>query len=167
MACYRFEQKLCGIQLQPDVFGPAERQVRMIISVVPDLVSFVDDATDKPRVAFRVHSHEEEGRLYIRCFENVQDLRCPSRVGTVIESDGDLMLAAGALVIKRWELRKLDVSGVEITVCIHGELSGPIHAILINRHNFAVADVSYCVAGWYDFERLSRWIVEFEISRDA
>jgi len=68
---------------------------------------------------------------------------------------------------KALEFRKFHVLRGEITVCIHGELSGPIHAILINRHNFAIADVRYCVAGWYDFERLSRWIVEFEISRDA
>src|SRR5206468_8834431 len=93
--------------------------------------------------------------------------RCPSRIGTVIESDGDLMLASSPLMIKRREFRKLDVFGSEIAVCVHGELSGPIHAILINRHNFAIADVSYCVAGWYNFERLSRWIVEFEISRNA
>src|SRR5947208_4622332 len=55
--CYCLEQKLCRVQLKPDVLRPAERQVWMIISVVPDLVPFVDNATDKLGITLRVNSH--------------------------------------------------------------------------------------------------------------
>jgi hypothetical protein len=43
----------------------------MIVSVVPDLVSFIDNATDKPGVALGVHSHQEKRGLHACCFENV------------------------------------------------------------------------------------------------
>ena len=77
------------------------------------------------------------------------------------------MLTASALMIKRGELGKLCVLRCEIAICVHGELSHPVGAILVHSHNLAVANVSYRVGRWYDFERLSRWIVEFEISRDV
>src|SRR5437868_14763511 len=54
--CYRFEQELRRIQLHPDVFGPAEREIGMIISVVHDLVPFVDDAAYEIRLSFSVTS---------------------------------------------------------------------------------------------------------------
>src|ERR1700716_619496 len=131
----------------------------MIICVVPDLVPFVDDATNKRRVTLRVYSHQEKRRLYIRCLENVQNLWRPLGVRAVIECDCNLMLAAGALVIKRWEFCKLNVLRGEITVSIYSERSRPVHPILVNSDNLAVADVSYCVAGRYEFEGLPRWVV--------
>jgi hypothetical protein len=78
---------------------PAEREVRMVIGMVPNLVSFVDDATNKRRVTLCVYSHDEKRGFYVYCFKDVQNFRRPSRVGTVIKSDGDLMFAARALVI--------------------------------------------------------------------
>src|SRR5438034_9042119 len=119
---------------------PAERQVRMIIGVVSNLVPVIDDATNKRRVTLRVHSHQEKRRFYVRGFKDVQDLRRPSRIGTIIESDCDLMLGAGALMIKRRELRKLAVFGSEIAVCVHSEFSHPVRAILIYCDNLADAD---------------------------
>src|SRR5206468_12937730 len=95
----------------------------MIISVVSDFVSFVDDAAHKPRVAFRVHAYEEKCGFHICCLENVQDLRCPSRIRAVVKSERDLMLAGSALVIEGWEFRKLHVFRREITIGVHGELS--------------------------------------------
>ena len=69
--CYRFEQQLSGIQFKPDVLRPAQRQVRMVIGVVPDLVAFINNATNKPRIAFRVYTHQEKRRPYVRRFENI------------------------------------------------------------------------------------------------
>src|SRR6516225_5253466 len=97
--CYRFKQELGCIQLKPDVLRPAEGKVWMIISVVPDLVPFINDATNKPRVTLGIYAHEEKRRFYVRRFENIQDLWRPSRIRAVVKSDCDLVLAAGALVI--------------------------------------------------------------------
>src|SRR6266480_4703904 len=66
--CYCLEQKLCRVQLKPDVLRPAERQVWMIISVVPDLVPFVDNATNQTRITLRVHADEEKRCFYVRGF---------------------------------------------------------------------------------------------------
>src|SRR4029450_3229406 len=79
-----FDQQLRGIQLQSDMLRPAERQVRMVIGMVPDLVSFVDDPTDKRRVTLCVYSDDEKRGLYVCCLENVQNFWRPSRIGTVI-----------------------------------------------------------------------------------
>ena len=136
----------------------------MIISVVPDLVPFVDDATNKIRVALCVHSHQEKRRLHICHFKNIQNLRRPSRVRAVVKSDCDLVLAAGTLVIKRWELCKLHVLGSEISICVNGEPAHSIRAILVNGYNLALADVRYCVRRFYRFERLSRLIIKLEIA---
>ena len=163
----RFEQKLCGIQLQPDMLGPAERQVGMVIGVVPDLVSFVDDATNKPRVTFRVHPDDEKRGLYVCRFQDVQNLRRPSRIGAVVKSDCDLMLAARALVIKRREFRKLHILRREIAVCIHRQIAQSVGAILVHGDDFAVADVRYRVRRFYQFQRLTRLIVELEIARNV
>src|SRR3954447_26034188 len=102
---------------------PAERQVRMVIGMVPDLVSFINDATNEGRVTLCVYSNDEERGFYICCFENVQNFRRPSGVGTVIKSDCDLMFAARALVIQRRKLRKLHIFCREIAVCIYSQIA--------------------------------------------
>src|SRR4029077_5471808 len=58
-----FQQQLRGIQLQSDMLRPTERKVRMVIGMVPDLVSFVNDATNKRRVTLRVYSDDEKRGL--------------------------------------------------------------------------------------------------------
>ena len=113
----------------------------MIISVVPDLVTFVDDAPNEARIFLRVHAHEKERRLHVRRFQNVENLRRPSRIGTVVESDRDLMLAARALMIERRKFGNFVYLRGQITVCVHGELSHSVRAILVNSDDFAVADV--------------------------
>src|SRR5438105_7767982 len=115
---------------------PAERQVRMVIGVVPNLVSFVDDATNKRRVTLCVYSNHEKGRLDVCCFENVQDLRRPSRIGAVIKGDRHLMLAASALMIERRKFCELFIFGCKIAVSVDSQLSHPIRAILVLSDNF-------------------------------
>src|SRR4029453_15883091 len=94
-----FQEQLRSAQLQANMLRPAQRQVRMVIGVVPDLVSFVDDAVNKRRVTLCVYSDDEKRGLYVCCFENVQNFRRPSGIGAVLKSDCNLILAARALVI--------------------------------------------------------------------
>src|SRR4030095_9984467 len=94
-----FEQQLRGVQFQADMLRPAKRQVRMVIGMVPDLMSFVDDAANKRRVTLRVYPYDEERGLFVCCLKNIQNFRRPSRIGAIIKSDCDLMLATRSLVI--------------------------------------------------------------------
>src|SRR4030095_9496832 len=126
----------------------------MIIRVIPDLVSFVDDAANKPGVTFGVHAHQEKRRFQVCCFENVQNLWCPSGVGTVVKGDCDLMLAAGTLMIKRREFCERHVFRYEVTISVHSKLAQSIGALLVNGYNFPIANISDCVSRFYQFERL-------------
>ena len=62
------------------------------------------------------------------------------------------MLAGSALVIERWEFRKLHVFRREITIGIHGKRSQSVRAFLVNSYNLAIAHVGYCVRRFYHFE---------------
>ena len=137
----------------------------MVIGVVPYLVSFVDDATNKRRVTLCVYSDDEKRGLYVCRSKNVQNFWRPSRIGAVIKSDCDLVLATRALVIQRWELRKLHIVRCEIAVRIHSQLAHSVGAIFVHSHDFAVAHVRDRIGRFYQFQRLSRLIIEFEITR--
>src|ERR1051325_3219263 len=91
------------------MFWPAKRQVWMVICMVTDFVSFVHNPANKRRVTFRVHTDDEERGFYVRGFQNVQNLWGPSRIGTVIKCEGDLMLATCALVVQRRKLGELHI----------------------------------------------------------
>src|SRR5205814_7060449 len=162
--CDRFEQELRCVQLKADVLRPAECQVWMIIRVIPELVPFVNNATDELRIPLRIHSHQKKRGFHVRCFEHIQNLRCPSWIRAVVKSDRDLMLAACALMIKRWELCKLHVFRREIAVYVNCEPAHSIRAILINSYNITVADIGDCVRRLYQFERLPRLTIELEIA---
>ena len=78
----------------------------MIIGVVSNFVAFVHNSADELRITFRIFSNEEKRRFHVGCFQNVEHLRRPFRIGSVVKRDRDLMFAARALVIKRRKLRE-------------------------------------------------------------
>ena len=45
----RLEQKLRRVQFQPDMLRPADREIRMVVGVVPDLVPLGDDSPNEIR----------------------------------------------------------------------------------------------------------------------
>src|SRR5205807_5455097 len=61
----RLEKKLRRIELEPDMLGPTEGKVRMVIGVVPDLVALLDDSPDEVWIFLRVCADEEKSGLYI------------------------------------------------------------------------------------------------------
>src|SRR5437588_1715742 len=96
------------------MLGPGQRQVRMIIGMVPNLVPFVDNSPDQSGIFFGVYSNQKERGLRVCLFQDVQNLRRPLRVGTIVKSDRNLMLPTRALMIQRWKLGKLYVFRGEI-----------------------------------------------------
>src|ERR1051326_1369634 len=135
----------------------------MIVSVISDLVAFVNNATNKPRVPLRIYTHEEKRGLHIGGFQNIQDLWRPSRVRAVVKSDCDLMLAARAPVIKSRELRGRAVFPCQITVGVHSNLSRAISTIFIDSYDLAVANIRCGVGRFSQSKCLSRLFIQFEI----
>src|SRR6266705_6179116 len=147
------------------MFRPAQCEIWMIIRVVPNLVPFSNNPPHKPRITLRVHSHEKKGCLYICSSQNVQNLWCPLRIGAIVEGDGNLMLAACALMIKGWELCKLHILRGKVTFWIDREISHSIRAAFVNGDNLAVAHVGDRIRSFQDFERLACLFVDLEIAR--
>ena len=65
----------------------------MIIGVITNLMTFVDNSSDQPRITLGIDPDQEEGRLDVCRFENVQNLRSPFRIRPVVECDRDFMFA--------------------------------------------------------------------------
>ena len=55
---------------------------------------------DEPGIVLAVFARRGKTRPSRRAPEHVEDLRRPRRVGAVVESDRDLVLAAGALMVE-------------------------------------------------------------------
>src|SRR5262249_14314273 len=53
-------------------------------------MAFVDNTFEKIRICLPVLAHNEETRLYVLGLQDIQDLRRPSRIGSVVECQDDL-----------------------------------------------------------------------------
>ena len=163
----RLDKKLRRIELEPDVLGPADRQVRMVVGVVPDLVAFRDNSPDEVRIFFRVCANEEKSGLHICFFQDVENLRSPFGVGPIIEGNRDLMRRARALMIKRGELRKLRIRGGEIAILIDRERTHAVGLRFIHGNNLALADIGDRVGASQNFEGRPRLRFHLEIPRNS
>ena len=149
------------------MLGPGQRQVRMIVRVVPNFVTFVDDSPNESRIFFRVRTNQEKCGLRVCRFQNIQNFRRPLRIRAIVKSNRDLMLAARTLVIQRRELGKLCVFGGEITFRIDRELSHSVGATFIDGHDLPFTHVGDCVGAFQNFECFARLIVDLEIFRNS
>src|ERR1051326_3359817 len=82
-------QPLSGVQFERRNSGGYLTQVRMRVSVIADLVSFVDFATQKIRIRIAILADYEECRRDILVLQNVEDRRRPVRVRPIVESQRD------------------------------------------------------------------------------
>ena len=146
------------------MLGPAEREIRMIIRMISNLVPLIDDTTHERGIMLRVYTHEEKCCFDVCGFQDVEDFRRPYRVGAVVEGDGNLMLVARALMIERRKLGKFRVLSREIPVAIHCDVSHPVRATLVHRDNFAVTNVGNRVGALEDLHGLARLLVQVEVA---
>ena len=124
----------------------------MIIGVIADLVAFRHNSPNESRIFLRVHSDEEKRGLHVCCFQNVENLRRPFRIGSVIESERDLMFAAGALMIERRELRKLRDTSRSDSRLHPPPGCAAVRRGLIDGNDFALAHVGDRVGALQNFE---------------
>src|SRR5215210_6965875 len=113
-----FQEQLGRIELETDVFRPAQRQVWVVIRVVSDLVAFRQDSPDQARIFLGVCAHEKEGSFDVLLLQDVENLRGPFWIRAIVKSQGYLMGCARALMIKRRKLRELRIRSGEITLLI-------------------------------------------------
>src|SRR5206468_12499335 len=125
----------------------------MIIGVVSDLVALVHNSPYQFRMTFRIRSHEEKRGFRVCAFKDVQNLRRPSWVRSIIESDGHLVLAARPLVIERGELRQLHIFRGKITSCVNAHTAHAIRAALINGDTLPIAHARARVGALDPLER--------------
>ena len=149
------------------MFRPAKRQIRVVIGVVTNLMPFSNDAPDQPRIAFRIHAHQEKRGFDIRRLQDVQDLWGPFRIRTVIKCKRDLVFTTSALMIKGGKLRELQIIRSEVTLLINIQLSLPIRPVFVNRHDFSVADICDRLSSFQDLDRLSGLVIHLELGRNV
>src|SRR5438270_356097 len=65
--------------------------VGMCQRVIPDLVAFVVNALDQPRIVLRRNPNQEKRRRRILSFQHIEYLRGEVRVGTVVKCDCDFV----------------------------------------------------------------------------
>ncbi len=63
----------------------------MIICMIANLVAFIDDSPNEPRVTFGVDSDQKKSCLHVRPLQDIENLRSPLRIGPVIEGERNLM----------------------------------------------------------------------------
>ena len=88
------------------------------------------------------------------CFQNVENLRRPFRIGAIIKRDRDLMLAARALMIERRELRELYDSSPSDNHHCPPPAAPPVGAALIHGNDFAFADIGDRIGSFQNLERV-------------
>src|SRR5437867_11767537 len=108
--------------------------------VIPDLMSLRDDSPDESRVFVRVLADDKEDRLNPALFQNVQDLRRPIGIGTVIKAKNDLARVFTPFMIDSRIFRKLRVSAANKALWRGGKGSRPVFPRSVHSYNFTIPD---------------------------
>ena len=93
--------------LEPRNERAGEREVRVRVRVVSDLVAFAQDAAHDAGILVGLAPHDEEGRLHAARLERVEDGVGVARVGAVVEGDRDFARIARAEALHDPWRRKL------------------------------------------------------------
>src|SRR5438552_2981222 len=89
----RFEQSLRRVQLEQGPRLVDRGEIGMRVGVAADLVALADHALEQAALGEGILADNEEGRVNLLLLEDVEDMRCPARVRTVVEGQRDLTRA--------------------------------------------------------------------------
>src|SRR5262245_12638237 len=90
MARQRFDQTLSCGQFQFRHTPRNFAEVRVCIRMIAYVVAFGEDAFDQTRIRLAVLADNEERSEYFLTFEDVEDLRRPLLIRTIVEGQGNL-----------------------------------------------------------------------------
>ena len=110
MSRHRLDQPGGCIQFQFDLFITRLRKVLVRIAVIADFMSFPGNALEKVRVLLHLRSKNKEcgGSLFL--LKDLEDLRGPLGIGTIIEGDRNHVLARISLPYDVFRHREAGVS---------------------------------------------------------
>src|SRR5208282_1405858 len=87
------EQLLGEVQLHLHVAGTNRADIRMGKRMVPDFMAFPVNALRQTAELLRLDSDQKECSGDMLAFKDIENLRGPLRIGTVVEGHGELVLA--------------------------------------------------------------------------
>src|SRR3974390_3411548 len=112
----------------------------MRVGVIAELMALGEDSLDQSRTRLGVAADDEKRRLHMFGFEDIEDLRRPLRIGTVIECQCDFlwMVAAELMdhVVRGRDLRGglvVDIAGLGIDF----EIALAARSIVVDPDGFA------------------------------
>src|SRR5262245_57579144 len=120
---------------------PADREIRMVVRVVADLVPLRHNSPNEIRIFFRVHADEEKSGFYSSRLQNVEDLRRPLGIRAIVKGQCDLVFTTDALVIEGRKFRKGEIGRAQKTLGVLLNLARSIHARFIDANDLTSADV--------------------------
>src|SRR5208337_5122711 len=109
-------------------------------SVVPDFMTFAVNAFGQTAELLRLDSDQKERPRHMLAFEDIENFRGPLRIGTVVESNGELVFA-GAITRYTVGLGKalvvfpVDESGL----LVNGEFALAVRGARLDVQDFAIA----------------------------
>src|ERR1700722_12551270 len=147
------EKALGEIELQPHVSGRNIAHVGMRERVIPDGVAFFINALDQTRKLIGLNANQKKRSRRVLTFQDVQNLRGPIWIGTVVEGQDDFI---GAVAVAGDSIRLRRVLEILVgnlfAVGIDREIARAVGRLLFNAENFALALHVYILPRRYIFE---------------
>src|SRR5438874_3211046 len=160
------DKQLRRVQFQPNVLRPAEGKIGVIISVITYFVTLIDNAPNEIWVTFGIDTYQKKRGLYLCRLQNIEDLRRPLRIRSVVKCQRHFVCIARALMIQGWELRKFGIVDGKIIILVQCQGAHSIGSGFIHGRDLTTANVGDGVSSPQNLQERTRRLVEPEIGRD-
>ena len=161
------DEQLSCVQFQPNMLGPAEGKIGVIIGVITYFVTLIDNAPNEIWVTFGIDTYQKKRGLYLRRLQHIEDLWRPLRIRSIVKCQCHFVCVTGTLMIQGRELRKFGIVGGEIIILVHCQSAHSIGARFVYRHDLAISNVGDGVSPAQNLQERTRGQVEPEIRRDC
>src|SRR5208337_826667 len=109
-------------------------------SVVPDFMTFAVNAFGQTAELLRLDSDQKERPRHLLAFEDIENFRGPLRIGTVVESNGELVRAGAIARHAVWLGKALEVFSVdESGLFVDGQFALAVRGPRLDMQDFAIA----------------------------
>ena len=161
----RLEQPLVGVDLERHEAVGQIPEIGMGVGVIADIVALGEDPSHEIGIGLRVLADDEEARANVLLLQDIENLRRPVRIGTVVEGECELAgCRAGSLNDERGWHRLVGLIDdlTRVVVDIEGSLAGCGH--LPHMQDLAIALKVDVLAG-ADLARARRGVVRRKVGR--
>ena len=109
--------------------------------VVPQLMTFLENALDQTRLGLCLFSYHKEGRGNFFPFENIENLRSPIRIGAVIKSQSNLIRMGSPAMNHRSGLGQRIITGTPTPILHDDHIPMPLFFIQIGRKGITISHI--------------------------